>query len=47
MPKWLILSIGGHKHDTRTQTAPIIPKKLIFGDDDLQKTRERDLFEVI
>ena len=47
MAKRLVLSIVGHKHDTRTQTATLIPKRLIFGDDDLQKKRDRDLFEAI
>ena len=32
MAKRLVLSIVGHKHDTRTQTATLIPKRLIFGD---------------
>ena len=39
MTKCLILSIGVHKHEQRTQTEPLKPKWLAFWDHGLRKTR--------
>ena len=39
MPKWLVLSIGGHNHDPRARTEPFKPKQLTFGVHGLQNKR--------
>ena len=46
MPKWLVLSNGGHNHDPRARTDPLKPNWLTCGDLGY-KTSDRGLFVAV